>query len=53
VGASAVVTNEAPPYAIVAVVPSRVLKFRFISDQIKKLIEIAWWNGTPKKFART
>ena len=44
ISASAVVTKDVPPYAIVAGVPAKVIKFRFPPEIIEKLIEIKWWN---------
>lgn len=49
VGAGSVVTGSVPPYAIVTGVPAKVSKFRFTQDQIKKLLEIAWWNWSIEK----
>jgi len=43
VGANAVVTQDIPPYAIVAGVPARIIKYRFTPDTIAKLEEIKWW----------
>jgi len=44
VAAGAVVTKNVAPYAIVGGVPARVLRYRFPSDVISKLLEIEWWN---------
>lgn len=49
VGGGAVVTKDVPPYAIVAGVPARVIKFRFPPDVIEQLLRIQWWNWPLKK----
>ncbi|MGQ9445250.1 CatB-related O-acetyltransferase [[Pasteurella] aerogenes] len=44
VGANAVVTKDVPPYAIVAGVPAKIIKYRFSEDMITRLLELKWWN---------
>jgi len=44
IGAQAVVGSNVPPYAIVAGNPAKVIRYRFSSDNIEALKEIAWWN---------
>ena len=44
IGASAVVTKDVPPYAIVAGVPAKIIKYRFDEDIIQELLELKWWN---------
>lgn len=39
-----VVTKDVPPYAIVAGVPAKIIKYRFDETVIKRLLEVAWWN---------
>lgn len=49
VGARALVTKDVPPYAIVAGVPARIIRYRFDTKVINKLLNIKWWNWTEKK----
>ena len=44
VGACAVVTHDVPPYAVVAGVPARIVKYRFPKEIIDKLEELKWWD---------
>ena len=44
IAAGSTVTKDVPPYAIVAGNPGKVVKLRFSEDQIKDLLEIAWWE---------
>ena len=37
-------TKDVPPYAIVAGVPARIIKFRFDEKTIEELLEIRWWD---------
>ncbi|WP_347289867.1 CatB-related O-acetyltransferase [Kluyvera georgiana] len=44
IAANSVVTKDVPPYAIVAGVPARVIKYRFSKSVINELLELKWWN---------
>lgn len=49
VAAGALVTKDVPPYAIVAGVPARVLRYRLPEDLIPRMLEIAWWDWDLEK----
>ncbi len=47
VGANALVNKDVPPFAIVAGVPAKVIRFRFEKNIIDILNKIKWWNLNP------
>lgn len=49
IGAGSIITKDIPPYAIVAGVPAKLIKFRFKENEIKKLSIINWQNWPIKK----
>lgn len=44
IGANSVVTKDVPPYAIVAGIPAKIIRYRFEGELIEKLLALEWWN---------
>lgn len=49
----AVVTRDVEPYTIVGGVPAKLIRYRFDSHVIAKLLEIQWWSWSDKKIAES
>lgn len=50
IGANAVVTKDIEPYAIVAGVPAKLIRYRFPSEIIDKLLRLKWWEYDMSEF---
>ena len=48
IGAGSIVTKDVPPFAIVVGCPAKILKYRFSSDIIEKIMYHKWWNLNDK-----
>lgn len=44
VAMNSVVTKDVPPYAIVGGTPAHIIKYRFTSEQIDRLLSLKWWD---------
>lgn len=51
VAAGAVVTKDVEPYAIVAGVPARRIKWRFAKSIRERIISLAWWDWKHDRLA--
>ncbi len=51
IAAGSIVTKDVPPYAVVAGVPARIVKYRFKKSLINNLLSIQWWN-LPEQLLR-
>lgn len=48
VAAGAVVVKDVPPFAIVAGIPAKVIKYRFENTEIQQLQSLKWWDKSEK-----
>lgn len=49
IAAGSIVTKDIPPYAIVAGIPARIIRYRFSEEVIEEIMKIQWWNLSDEK----
>lgn len=48
IGAGAIITKSIPPFAIVAGVPGKILRYRFDQDKINQILQSKWWEWSDE-----
>ena len=51
IAAGSVVTKDVPPYAIVGGNPAKIIRYRFETGEIERLLELKWWDWPEDKIA--
>ncbi len=51
IGAASVVSKDVPPFAVVAGVPAKVIRFRFDGDVQAGLMRLCWWDWPRERLA--
>jgi len=49
IAANSHVIKDVEPYSIVGGNPAKLIKYRFTQEQIRRLLEIKWWDWDDKK----
>ncbi|WP_146260759.1 CatB-related O-acetyltransferase [Breznakibacter xylanolyticus] len=48
IGAGSVVTKDVPPYAIIAGIPAKIIRYRFSDDMIQRIELSRWWEKSDE-----
>ena len=51
IAAFSMITRDVPPYTIVGGNPAKIIRLRFPSELVARLLETAWWRYNPRDFA--
>ena len=52
IGAGSIVTQNVPPYAIVAGNPAKIVRYRFSDETINEIEKSKWWEQEPEQVLR-
>jgi virginiamycin A acetyltransferase len=52
IGANSVITKDIEDYSVVGGNPAKLIRKRFHDNDIKSLLEIAWWNWSIEKITK-
>lgn len=52
IGANSLVVKDIEPYSINGGVPTKLIRYRFNSNQIEKLLNFRWWNFSIEELKR-
>ncbi len=44
IGANSIVTKSVPPYAVVAGNPAKIIRYRFSTEIVARLLSVRWWD---------
>lgn len=51
-GLGSIITKDVPPFAIVAGIPARIIRYRFPKEKIEEILVNPWWHWSDNKIKR-